>query len=187
MDLLMKLLSLLFGRGSTPKVTPVVTPQAPVVPAPLSPEPVVDPNQLSKHFTLSEMTRSDYALRNGLDNTPPPELRANLVRGCRDVLDVIEDKLGKPLIVHSGYRSPKVNAGIGGAKNSQHMTCEACDFTVKGVSVAELFEIVRGLGVPFDQIIEEFGSWVHISWGTSWRKECLVARKVDGKTQYTRV
>jgi hypothetical protein len=51
-----------------------------------------------------------------------------------------------------------------------------------------LFKLVRESNLPFDQVIDEFGSWVHVSYNKDGnRKQVLIARKVNGKTTYTPV
>lgn len=56
-----------------------------------------------------------------------PELEANL-NNLLTALNGLREKYGKPMIVSSGYRPGKYNVAAGGAKNSSHMSCEACDF-----------------------------------------------------------
>lgn len=142
--------------------------------------------ELSQHFTLAELTRSATGARKGLDNTPTQEVIANLTTLCEKILEPLRAKIGKPLIVLSGYRSQEVNKAVGGAKNSQHLTGNACDFYVDGHTIAELFELIRKSGLEYDQCLEEFGQWIHISWnGLNNRNQDLIVRKVNGKTVYT--
>lgn len=142
--------------------------------------------ELSQHFTLAELTRSATGARKGLDNTPTQEVIANLTTLCEKLLEPLRAKIGKPLIVLSGYRSQEVNKAVGGAKNSQHLTGNACDFYVDGHTIAELFELIRKSGLEYDQCLEEFGQWIHISWnGLNNRNQDLIVRKVNGKTVYT--
>jgi uncharacterized protein YcbK (DUF882 family) len=74
---------------------------------------------LSTHFTLEELTSSQWAARNGVDNTPGPAELANLKR-LAQALEVVRYTLGSPVLVSSGYRSPTVNRMIGGASSSFH-------------------------------------------------------------------
>ena len=74
---------------------------------------------LSKNFTLEELVYSDTAKRYGLNNTPTPQVIANLKNLCVNVLQPLRDYLGKPIRVTSGYRSPEVNKRVGGAVDSQ--------------------------------------------------------------------
>ncbi len=119
--------------------------------------------QLSKNFTLAELTVSQTAARRGLDNTPPEAVRKNLDKLCDYVLQPLRDKLGKPVVVTSGYRSPAVNAAVGGARNSAHMSGLAADIHVPGMSSAQLMKKIKEFKLPVDQVIDEFGSWVHVA------------------------
>ncbi len=139
--------------------------------------------KLSKYFTLEEMTVSDYSVRNGIDNTPPDECLENLKDLCVMVLDPLREKLGKPIHVNSGYRNPEVNKAIGGAENSQHKDGQAADIVVDGMTADEVFKVASEL-MLFDQLIQEFDRWVHISYRPNVRRQKLWAVKEDGKTVY---
>jgi len=139
--------------------------------------------KLTEHFDLDELTRSDYASRMGIDNTPSELQIANLKALCENVLEPLEVIVKKPLTIQSGFRNTEVNKGIGGASSSQHLEGKAVDITCKGMTVDELFEIASKY-VPYDQIIHEFGRWVHISYSNPLRRTKLWAVKKDGKTVY---
>ncbi|MFZ9071156.1 MAG: D-Ala-D-Ala carboxypeptidase family metallohydrolase, partial [Burkholderiaceae bacterium] len=64
---------------------------------------------LTEHFTLEEMTRSEAAARHGYDNTPNEAEIANLTRLCELLEQVKETLGGKPIMVNSGFRSKQVN------------------------------------------------------------------------------
>jgi hypothetical protein len=118
---------------------------------------------LSPHFSLDELTHSQTAARKGISNTPPPDVVEALKHTALG-MEAVRIRLGAPCIISSGYRSPQLNRAIGGSKSSQHMTGEAVDFTCPGFGrpstiVSALFDA----GIEFDQLIEEFGEWVHIS------------------------
>ncbi|MBT9237692.1 D-Ala-D-Ala carboxypeptidase family metallohydrolase [Pseudomonas inefficax] len=135
---------------------------------------------ISPHFTLDEMTVSQLAAREGLDNNPPAEARANLQLLCNS-LEQVRALFGAPVIVSSGYRSPAVNQRIGGARTSQHLQGLAADFTVFGVSPREVVLRVSESAIPFDQLILEFDNWVHlaVSRGVP-RRQVLTIRKGSG-------
>ena len=117
--------------------------------------------QLSKNFTLAELTRTSAPY----ENYPQVKERIALKQLVDNVLQPLRDLYGKPIKVNSGYRSPLVNIAVKGAKNSQHMKGEAADIT--GGSREEnikLYNLIRN-NLPFDQLINEYDfSWVHVSY-----------------------
>lgn len=136
--------------------------------------------KLSQHFTLEEMIKSQTASRKGIDNTPTPEVIENLKLLCENVLEKIRINFGRPLTVNSGYRGPKLNKAIGGAKNSQHMTGQAADIEIVSIDNKALFNWIKD-NMEFDQLILEFykpgipdSGWVHVSWNSKGnRKQVL--------------
>lgn len=131
--------------------------------------------QLSPHFTLDEFTFSQTAARKGIDNDPPADVLANLQRTANGMEAVRVVLGGAPIHISSGYRSPALNAAVGGAKASQHLTGQACDFTAPRFgTVQEVFDAIRRAGVAFDQIIVEYGRWVHISFSDKPKGQALV-------------
>lgn len=138
---------------------------------------------LSKHFTLAEMTTSQEAARRGLDNTPGLEAVDNL-RWLASLLEEVRDLLGHPIVISSGYRSPKVNSSIGGAKNSQHVQGLAADFICPGYG--DPYEVARAISesaIKYDQLILEYGRWVHISISDTPRRQDLsIYRQGDYET-----
>lgn len=140
---------------------------------------------IGSHFTLDELTRSQTAARKGIANNPGASEIACLRELVAHILDPLREKLGKPILVSSGFRSVPVNAAVGGVASSQHCSGQAADINVNGMSVAELAAFIRKLNLPFDQLIDEFGSWVHVSYGPKHRRQVLIARTVGGKTVYT--
>lgn len=117
---------------------------------------------LSPNFTLAEMTASQTAERRGLDNTPNATAIANLTRVAA-LLEQVRALIGKPIVVTSGYRSPEVNLAIGSTNKSQHPLGCAADIKVHGMTPRKVIEACIEADIPYHQIIEEFGSWVHIS------------------------
>ena len=80
-----------------------------------------------KYFTLKELTKSETALRHGINNTPDKKSQQNLEKLIELILDPLREAYGKPIVVTSGYRCEKLNRILGGAKTSQHVTGEAAD------------------------------------------------------------
>lgn len=115
---------------------------------------------LTPHFTRSEFERSDWAARNGIDNTVPDALLPNLQRTA-ELLEAIRRAIGVAIHISSGYRSPPVNAAIGGAANSAHMEARAADINADGLTPRQLASYIVGSPIAFDKVILEFGQWVH--------------------------
>ena len=140
--------------------------------------------RLSKNFTLTEMTVSQTAARQGIANDPPEAAIAALRQLCTEVLEPVRQHFDRPVIVSSGYRSPELNRAIGGSGSSQHCKGEAADFTVPGVSVLDLARWMHR-NLDYDQLIYEFGRWVHVSYRSGrLRNQELSARRIAGRTQY---
>jgi uncharacterized protein YcbK (DUF882 family) len=118
---------------------------------------------LSEHFTLEELTRSEAADRNGWDNTPNEDEKVNLVRLAALLEQVKQAVGGKPVMVNSAFRSKAVNDAVGSKDTSQHRLGCAADIRVPGMKPREVVEACIAAKVPFDQIILEFDSWTHIS------------------------
>lgn len=147
--------------------------------------------KLTANFSLEELTKSETALRFGMDNTPNDEELANMVALCECVLQPIRDHFGKGVKVNSGFRDPEVNAKVGGSKTSDHCKGMAADIEIPGVANAELAQwIVDNL--EFRQVILEFytpgipdSGWVHVSYNPGDnKKQVLTATKQSGKTVY---
>lgn len=143
--------------------------------------------KLSPHFDLAELTVSATAARRGLDNTPPPAILETLKATARRMEQVRAILDGQPIIVLSGYRSPAVNAAVKGSRTSAHMTGHAVDFICPGFGTPRLVAAKLHAELPdFDQLIQEFGQWVHIGFGPGRRNQVLTAsRTANGKTAYT--
>lgn len=127
---------------------------------------------LSPHFSLSELTYSDWATRHGNDNIPSTEVIANLKKVAA-TLEQVREILGKPIHINSGYRNSTVNKGIGGSKNSKHMQGLAVDFICPEFgNPYSICKVINESDIKFDQLILEFYSpethdaagrgWVHL-------------------------
>lgn len=151
--------------------------------------------RLSKNLTLAEMTRSETARLLKINNDPTPEHLESLKLWAENIFQPIRDHFGKPIYISSGYRSKALNKAIPGSSlTSQHCKGEAGDIDNDGTTISnsEIFYYIKN-NLDFDQLIWEFGNdvnpdWVHVSYKKSGnRKEILRARKVNGKTVYTKI
>lgn len=132
--------------------------------------------RLSNNFLLSEFTKSNTALRLGIDNTPTEEVIYNLTQLCRYVLQPIKDYYTQiapidkiAVIVSSGFRCLQLNRAIGSSDRSQHILGMAADFEIPGLSNLEVATWIRD-NLEFDQLILEYydesdpnSGWIHIS------------------------
>ena len=158
--------------------------------------------RLSKNFTLKELTRSNTALRLGIDNEPSKEGIYKLTLLATEVLQVLRDRLGA-LRITSGYRSPELNKAIGGSTKSQHCKYEAVDlqyFKRGKMDNIKIYQALKELGLPFDQVILEFGdatqyidpenpAWIHLSYTINDNRcqELVAYKDENNKTKYRTV
>ena len=124
-----------------------------------------------KYFTIQELTISNTAQRKGIDNTPDQKAAAALTALVANVLDPLREAWGRPIVVNSGYRCPKLNRAVGGVARSQHTKGEAADIRTlsnRRWENEQLFKLIVQLKLPFDQLIDEHGySWIHVSYSES--------------------
>ena len=147
---------------------------------------------LTENFSLEELTKSQTAVRKGIDNTPGPEHQDNLKSLCEMILQPIRDHFGQVVSVSSGYRSPELCVAIGSSTQSQHAKGQASDFEIFGVSNKELADYINQ-NIRYDQLILEYwkpsdpnSGWVHCSFSPREnRKQYLKAYKDENnKTCY---
>ena len=149
--------------------------------------------KVSKYVSLAEVTRSDTAKRQGIDNTPQGQHLENLKVICEEVFDKVREYFGVPIFISSGYRSAGLNKAIGGSSTSDHSLGRALDLDQdghgNGVTNMDVFNYIKD-NLEFDQLIYEFGTdknpdWVHVGYrkGAN-RKQILRAIKEGGKTKY---
>ena len=144
---------------------------------------------LSPHFKLAEFERSATATKLGIDNHVPSQYIPALQQLCKEILEPLRafinsstppHKGEEGVVISSGYRCPLLNVKVGGAKNSQHMTGEACDIHIP------VHGLTNGQGqrftntdilnrwftwimdhCDFDQLIKETSDrciyWIHVS------------------------
>lgn len=124
--------------------------------------------RLSQNFYLSEFTKSQTALRLGINNTPNQTVINNLRLLCEKVLQPIRDHWKMPVVISSGYRSPAVNKAVGGAVRSQHLTGQAADFEIPSIDNYTLAKWIEQY-LNYDQLILEFytggnSGWIHVGY-----------------------
>ena len=145
---------------------------------------------LTRNFTLSELIKSDTAIRKGINNNPNAEQIEKLKALCENILQPVRDHFGR-VKVTSGFRSVELCLAIGSSANSQHAKAEAADFECPGVDNVELADWIKR-ELPYDQLLLEFytpgepnSGWIHCSYTEGMpRKSFLHAFRSEGKTKY---
>ena len=118
--------------------------------------------RITGNFTLEELTVSTTAARKGWDNTPTATEISNLTRVAL-LLEQVRALFNLPIVVNSGYRCKILNDYIGSKDTSQHRIGCAADITIPGKTPKQVVEAIIKSDIPYDQVIQEFDSWVHIS------------------------
>ena len=134
---------------------------------------------LSPNFTLEEATYSETAIRLGLNNQPSDKQLENM-KAAALKLEQIRVATG-PLRVNSWLRLPAVNVAVGGSKVSSHMDGWAIDVSSRKMTPIELCLKVLELGLKFDQMIHEYGRWMHISFAPEMRQQTLTIFRPENK------
>jgi zinc D-Ala-D-Ala carboxypeptidase len=150
---------------------------------------MIEDQPLTKNFSLLEMLTSQQATRFDLKEQyePTEKIIENLTLLCKHILQPLRDELKLSISVNSGYRCPRLNGLIGGAVKSQHVTGNAADIVCFKIGNENLLQKIVALGLPFDQLINEFRyQWVHVSYDSARsRKQVLEAYKNSlGETKY---
>ena len=150
---------------------------------------------LTRNFTVEELTLSQTAVRKGIDNTVPLELRDNLNR-LAHFLQELRDNLSlymrkdTGIIISSAYRCPALNKAIGGSPTSAHPKALAADIHVNALTPLELALFIERemQSCGYDQVIHEFGRWVHVGLAdlnvAEPRLQSLTATRENGRTIY---
>ena len=146
--------------------------------------------RISKNFSLKELTRSQTAVRLGIENNPEEEELINLVVLVHEILQPCRAKFGT-IAVNSALRVQKLNQAIGSSDRSQHVQGQAADFEAYSVSNGELAQWIKDT-LSYDQLILEYpgpdprDGWVHCSFRRDGgnRREVKTAVRENGKTVY---
>lgn len=136
-------------------------------------------SNLSEHFTLEEATYSETAVRLGINNQPSTLQHTNMTTAAKGLEEV--RAVTGPLRVNSWLRLPEVNVAVGGSKISSHMDGWAIDVSSSKMTPYELCQAVKKAGIKFDQMIHEYGRWMHISFAPEMRQQELTIFKPEGK------
>jgi putative chitinase len=187
-----------YCKNSVPVLTDVVESAPAIETEPVKPTPQKEQNNngeemLSENFALKDFIKSETATRKGIDNTPTTDHKIALKAVCEHILEPVFANYNQKVRINSSYRSPKLNAAVGGSAKSQHCNGEAVDFEIDGLSNPELAKwVVKNC--EFDQVILEFynpkegpnSGWVHASYTAKGvnRHQILTAVQENGKTVY---
>jgi zinc D-Ala-D-Ala carboxypeptidase len=141
-------------------------------------------DKISEHITLKEASKSQYAERKGIDNTPDEVIIANMQLVAEKCFEPVRQHFGKPIGISSFYRCPSLNLAIGGVANSQHIKGQAIDIDgdIFGhVSNSEIFAWIKA-NLQFDQLIWEYGNdenpaWVHVSYTSGINRQQVLKLK----------
>ena len=103
--------------------------------------------QLSNHFKVKEFACSD--------RSRPVFVSQALI----EALEAIRVHFGRPVNIHSGYRTAAYNASLPGSSgNSKHCMGLAADFDVTGVTPKEVYSYA-------DSLLSSHGGLGLYSWG----------------------
>lgn len=138
---------------------------------------------MGKYFTIDELCKSSVAKQRNINNNPSESVKKN-IENLIEVLDIIREAWGSPIIINSGYRCPALNTAVKGSKTSDHVCLgdtAAADLTAKNISDnKKLYDLILKLHkdkkFKFKQLINEkpkngIPSWIHIGISPSNNKE----------------
>jgi len=111
--------------------------------------------QLTKNFNLSEFNKHNFALN---------ETVLRNIQALANNLQILRDEVKKPIKITSGYRSPEHNAKVGGVKSSRHITGEAADFKIAGMTPKEVAAVIEKLiaaGKMEEGGLGIYSTWIH--------------------------
>ena len=140
---------------------------------------MIQDQKLSKNFWLRELTKSSTATRLGINNWPDDQqIVDNLTKVVYNIVQPVRDHFGVAFSPESGYRCLALNRALKSDDTSKHVTGQAVDIEVPGISNYDLAAWIKD-SCDFDQLLLEFyypgkptSGWVHISF-----VDALVNRK----------
>ena len=116
------------------------------------------------NFKMSELIYSETAVKNNINNMPDINSLDNMLNLIYYCLQPARELLNAPMTITSGFRNPLVNRLVGGVNSSQHLYGQAADFIIKGMTPNQIISIIKTSKIEFDQLINEYDKWVHISY-----------------------
>lgn len=141
---------------------------------------------LSPHFTLTEMCKSQLAIRRRIANHPDAAAIIATRHLCQAILEPLRAQFGIPIIPSSGYRSPRLNRALGGSRISQHCKGEAVDFEIAGVTQMRLAGWIEA-NLAYDQLIVEYpqadcvsAGWLHVSYARGRNRKQTLTKTQTG-------
>ena len=136
------------------------------------------------NFTITELCKSDVARKRNISNLPQrTEIYDNLLNLIFYCLQPLRDKIGKAMIITSGYRCNRLNKLVGGSDTSHHLHGKAVDFVVANMKVRDVFNFIINSGQKWTQLIEEHANgkvWVHLSYDPK-NLKCEALKYDNGK------
>jgi len=145
--------------------------------------------KISKNITFKEATRSNTAIKKGIDNNPNETQLKAMVIVATMIFEPVRNHFAKQIRINSFFRSVELNKKIGGSKTSQHCEGEAIDMDgLEGLTNAEIFHYIKD-NLNFDQLIWEFGNdeqpdWVHASYNSNGINRKQVLKAYNTKPTY---
>lgn len=135
-----------------------------------------------KYFSYLEFLKSDVAEKHQVENIPDDAQLSQVLGNIRalalNVLDPLRARIGRPIIITSGYRSQRVNELVGGSETSQHMLGKAADIHIQGYTPQQMDIVYQTIQMcyDFDQLIfYPSKNIIHVSWnGSKNRRESWV-------------
>lgn len=129
------------------------------------------------NFKMSELIHSDTAIKNNINNMPDINSLDNMLDLIVNCLQPIRNLIKKPMIISSGYRNKEVNKLVKGKSSSQHTRGQAADFKIKGMQPKEIVQIIKKSNIEFDQLINEYDLWVHVSFNKKGNRHQVLTLK----------
>lgn len=130
--------------------------------------------QITRHFSLRELTHSNTAQAKGIRQCPPIGSEMDNLKALAERLEQIRALIGAPIIISSGFRSAAVNAAVGGSKTSDHMTGHAADIRAEGITPRKLYTTLKKAMEEGELVLDQLIGYkhhVHVSASPRNRKE----------------